>query len=69
MNIADWIGLGTALIGWVGIVWGFYLFGEYTTTGRRGWRRIPAGAILVYDVLMVMLMRWLSKNGNGKAKK
>lgn len=61
MELADWIGLGIAAVAWAGVLWCFYLFGSYEMTGRRGWRRIPAGAVLSYDVLMVRFNRWAAK--------
>lgn len=35
--------------------------GEYEYTGRRGWRRIPAGAMLACDVLHARVLKWLAK--------
>ncbi len=57
----DWFGLGIAAIGGIGVLWCFYLFGAYEMTGRRGWRRIPAGAVLFLDVLTVRFNRWAAK--------
>ncbi len=61
LTTADWIGLGIAIVAWGGVLWCFFLFGSYEMTGTRGWRRIPAGARLALDVLLVKFSRWEAK--------
>ena len=61
MELSDWIGLGVAGIAWIGILWCLFLFGSYEMTGRRGWRRVPVGAVLAIDVLTVRFNRWAAK--------
>ena len=37
-----------------------WYIGDYEHTGRRGWRRIPAGAWLAYDIWHARLNRWIA---------
>ena len=39
-----------------------WVIGSYEATGRRGWRRIPAGAVLASDLWRVRINRWIAQN-------
>ncbi len=60
-NTTDWIGLAMALTLWGVVFWAFWRFGDYEHTGRQGWRRLPAGARLVLDIVIVEIARWVAR--------
>lgn len=61
MGLEDWIGLAIALPLWGVVLWAFWRFGDYEMTGRHGWRRIPAGARLTLDMVLVEVNRWIAR--------
>ena len=58
----EWI-IGFGLVGYVFALdlWLCWYIGDYRQTGRRGWRRIPAGAWLAYDIWCVRVNRWVAR--------
>ncbi len=37
-----------------------WYIGDYEHTGRNGWRRIPAGVRLAYDIWHLWFNRWIA---------
>jgi hypothetical protein len=59
----DWGGLALAAFVFVIDLWLAWYLGDYVYTGRRGWRRIPAGTRLAIDWWHREILRWIARHG------